>query len=140
MPEMEAAIGCVQLGKLPSFLEARSRHAASLSEAFRARPELQLPVQPEGYKHAWYVYTVRLKGSNAAKRDKVVRQIREKRVDCQVYYPKPIHLQPFYKAFCSDQLMNTETAARQVFSLPVHPSLSENDLSRIVNAVEAALE
>ncbi len=140
MPEMEAAIGNVQLGKLPSFLEARSEHAAILSEAFNTKLGLQLPVQPNGYKHGWYVYTVRLKGSNAAKRDKVVRQIREKRVDSQVYYPKPIHLQPYYKVYGSGQLTNTETAARQVFSLPVHPNLNGSGLNRIVSAVESALE
>ncbi len=140
MPEMEAAIGNVQLGKLPSFLEARSKHASALSEAFKKKPELQLPVQPDGYKHGWYVYTVRLKGSNAAKRDKVVRQIREKRVDCQVYYPKPIHLQPYYRVYGSDQLTNTETAARQVFSLPIHPSVNAGDLDRVIGAVKAALE
>lgn len=140
MPEMEAALGSVQLGKLPSFLEARSKNAAALSEALKANQEIQLPLEPEDYKHSWYVYTLRLKGSNAAKRDKVVRQIRERRVDCQVYYPKPVHLQPYYKAFSPVELKNTETAARQVFSLPVHPSLDEKDLDRIIHAVRKALE
>ncbi|MEM2093977.1 MAG: DegT/DnrJ/EryC1/StrS family aminotransferase [Candidatus Bathyarchaeia archaeon] len=140
MPEMEAALGYVQLGKLPSFLDSRSRNAAFLSKAFKDRQELQLPLEPEGFKHSWYVYTLRLKGSNAAKRNSVVRRIRERRVDCQVYYQKPIHVQPYYRAFCSAQLRNTEMAARQVFSLPVHPSLDEEDLERVVNAVKAALE
>jgi dTDP-4-amino-4,6-dideoxygalactose transaminase len=140
MPEIEAAIGYIQLGKLQGFIEARTRNAKFLSKALSPIPELQLPVEPERFRHAWYVYTIRLRGANAARRDKIVRRIREKRVDCQVYYSKPVHLNPYYrKTYGAVQLSRTETAARQVFSLPVHPGLSEEDLNRIVEAVDKAL-
>ncbi len=140
MPELEAAIGCVQLGKLTKFLEARKKNAAVITEALSSLDNLQLPSEPEGYKHAWYVYTVRLRGANSARRDNIVRRIREHRVDCQVYYPRPIHLQPYYKQISGgDRLPATEMASRQVFSLPVHPALRENDLKRITESVKAVL-
>jgi len=140
MPELEAAIGYVQLGKLPKFLEARKKNATILTEALSTMDILQLPSEPDGYKHAWYVYTIRLRGANSARRDNIVRRIRERRVDCQVYYPRPIHLQPYYKQISGgDRLPKTEMAARQVFSLPVHPALRENDLKRITESVKAVL-
>jgi dTDP-4-amino-4,6-dideoxygalactose transaminase len=138
MPELEAAIGSVQLRKLPKFLEDRARNAKALTESLSSLDELQLPSEPDGRRHGWYVYTLRLRGANAAKRNSVVRRIRERRVDCQVYYPRPVHLQPYYRKMAGNlKLPKTETASRQVFSLPIHPALGENELKRIVDAVKS---
>jgi dTDP-4-amino-4,6-dideoxygalactose transaminase len=93
------------------------------------------------YSSAWYVYTIRITGANAAKRNKIMNRIRERRIDAQVYYPRPIHLMSYYRSrYGSTRLPRTETAARQVISLPVHPGLSEGDLHRIVTAVKAAVK
>ena len=141
MPEIEAAIGLVQLSKLPRFLELRRKNAKILLEMLEGIYGLQLPIVPSGFEHAWYVFTIRLLGANASKRNRVVEKIRRKHVDARVYYPKPVHLFPYYqKRFGSFDLPKTETAARQVFSLPVHPGLSDNDLQRIANAVKTSLD
>ncbi len=140
MPEVTAAIGCEQLLKLPRFLEARQRNAKTLYDALAGLHEVQLPLVPEGSASAWYVFTLRARGANAAKRNKVLRRIRERRVGAQVYYPKPVHMMPYYqKSYGRTRLPKTETAARQVFSLPVHPSLSESDVTRVVAAVKDAV-
>lgn len=140
MPEIEAAIGFAQLLKLPHFLEARKRNAEFLLRELGDLKEFQTPLVPEGLKHAWHLFTLRLRGANAAKRDKVVNRIREGRVDAQVFYPKPIHEMSYYKErFGQTRLPRTETAARQVISLPVHPSLGEKELKRIVSAVKQAI-
>lgn len=140
MPEMEAALGVVQLAKLPKFVESRRRNAVYLMEKLKNVEPLQLPTVPATCVHAWYVFTVRMKGANAARRNKVVNKIRARRVDAQIYYPKPIHRQDYYRrTFRPGKLPTTEKTARQVFSLPVHPSLSERELKRIVRAVKAAV-
>lgn len=140
MPELEAAIGFEQLHKLPHFLETRRKNAKTLLDAFDGLNKIQPPLIPTGYKSAWYVFTLRLKGANAAKRNKVLNRIRERRVGAQVYYPIPVHKMPFYQNnFPQTQLPKTETASRQVISLPVHPSLSEKDINRVISAVKAAV-
>jgi dTDP-4-amino-4,6-dideoxygalactose transaminase len=140
MPELEAAIGFEQLHKLPRFIEDRRRNAKTLLDAFDGLNKIQTPLIPEGYESAWYIFTLRLKGANAAKRNKALNRIRERRVSAQVYYPIPIHKMPFYQnSFGQTRLPKTETAARQVISLPVHPSLSENDLKRVISAVKYAV-
>jgi dTDP-4-amino-4,6-dideoxygalactose transaminase len=141
MPELEAALGYVQLQKLPQFLEARRKNAQHLQSELSNISQLQLPKVPEMYNSAWYVYTIRVTGANAAKRNKIVNRIRERRIDAQVYYPRPIHLMTFYRTrYGPTQLPRTETAARQVISLPVHPGLSADDLHRISAAVKAAIK
>jgi perosamine synthetase len=59
----------------------------------------------------------------------------EYQVGTGVYYPIPNHRLPSFAQTLD--LPQTEKAAQQVLSLPVHPSLSQDDLERIVHAVNA---
>jgi len=139
MPEMEAAIGHVQLQKLPGFLEKRRRNAKLLTEKLSER-RLQLPVEPEDCKHGWYLYTVRLLGADARMRDEVVGKLRERGIEATVYYSIPIHLMPYYRRFGEYHLPETEKAAQQVFSLPINPSVTSKEISYIGHSVMQVLK
>ncbi len=135
MPEIEAAIGLVQLKKLPKFLKKRRRNAKILSERLKSASKLVLPEEPEGFKHSWYLYTVRLRGARASKRDGLVDKLRKKGIGVGVYYYPPIHLMPFYRRFKRHRLVETEKASRQVFSLPVHPGVTPKQADFIAECV-----
>ena len=139
MPEMEAAIGCVQLKKLPGFLKARKRNAERLLAKLRGAKSLQLPVVPKGFSHSWYLFTVRMKGADARMRNDVVDSLRKQGIGATVYYPTPIHLMPFYSKYCKRHLPNTAKAASQVFSLPVHPGVTERQIDYIAASLKNAL-
>ncbi|MFP3985791.1 MAG: DegT/DnrJ/EryC1/StrS family aminotransferase [Candidatus Bathyarchaeia archaeon] len=139
MPEIEAAIGNVQLKKLPTFLKIRERNAWRLSTKLREVEELQLPTVPRGYKHSWYLFTVRLEKGDETKRNEIVKALRKLDIGATVYYPVPIHLMPFYQRFCKHSLTNTEKAARQVFSLPVHPAVTIENIDYITNSLRNVL-
>jgi len=124
MPEIPAAIGCEQLKKLPAFLIKRRLNAKKLKEKLSVGKELQLPMEPTGYKHSWYLYTIRLLGSTKEKRNFIVKQLKQKGIGAEIYYMTPIHLMPFYSKFLKNNLPVTETVANQVFSLPVHPGVT----------------
>jgi dTDP-4-amino-4,6-dideoxygalactose transaminase len=69
-------------------------------------------------------------------RDEAAEKLREQGVGVGVHYPLPIHKQPYYqKLGFQDSLPVSEAASREVLSLPVHPSLSPEDLENIVEAV-----
>jgi perosamine synthetase len=135
MPEIEAAIGYVQLKRLPEFLEKRRKNANKLKEKLEKAEELQLPKEPKGYKHSWYLFTVRLKKAKRAKRDNLIAELKRKGIGAEVYYSNPIHLMPFYKKFVRRRLPQTEKAAEQVFSLPIHPSVTSEQLDFIGETV-----
>jgi perosamine synthetase len=139
MPEIQAAIGCVQLKKLPKFSAKRRENAERLSAKLRKAENLQLPKEPRGYKHSWYLYTVRLKDAKRKKRDKTVEALRQKGVGAEVYYVNPIHLMPYYREFGKCRLQETEKAARQVFSLPVHPGVTAEQIDFIGESVLHAI-
>jgi len=74
MPEIEAAIGHVQLKKLPRFLKLRQNNAERLAVRLRDIEGLQLPRVPKDCRHSWYLFTVKLRNRN---RDAVLDKLRE---------------------------------------------------------------
>jgi dTDP-4-amino-4,6-dideoxygalactose transaminase len=135
MPEIEAAIGYVQLRKLRNFLEKRRKNAETLTERLKESDKIQLPAEPEGYKHSWYLYTVRLKNASASERNKFAEKLRKHGIGVGIYYHVPIHLMPYYRQFGEYRLPETEKAAEQVLSLPVHPGVSEEQANFIAETV-----
>jgi dTDP-4-amino-4,6-dideoxygalactose transaminase len=139
MPEIQAAIGVEQLKKLPGFLARRRRNAKRLTSILGKTSKLQLPREPQGCHHSWYLYTVRIKGASAEKRDKIAGKLRENGVGTGVYYVNPIHLMPYYLRFGKHSLPETEKASKQVLSLPVHPGVTPKQVDFIGDTVLAIL-
>jgi dTDP-4-amino-4,6-dideoxygalactose transaminase len=135
MPEIEAAIGCEQLKKLPKFVEKRRANAKRLTEGLKNAKNLQLPVEPAGFKCSWYLYTAQLKNTKADKRDKVVDKLKENGIGAFVCYVNPIHMMQYYREFGVYRLPVTEKASKQVFSLPVHPGVTPKQIDFISDTV-----
>ena len=131
MTDVHAAIGLAQLKKLDKFNAVRQANAKFLSENLQG---VVVPFVPEGQTHVFHQYTVRVPGG---KRDALRTHLQENGVGSEVYYPVPIHQQSFYVSDLGykDSLPETENAALEVLSLPVHAGLSASDLETIVAAV-----
>lgn len=131
MTDIHAAIGHEQLKKLTKFNDTRKRNAAFLSKHLQG---VTVPFVPEGYEHVYHQYTVRVPNG---KRDAMIEHLKKNHIGSGVYYPVPVHQQNYYtKELGYEQsLPETERAAAEVLSLPVHPSLSPADLETIVSAI-----
>lgn len=140
MPEIQAAMGSVQLEKLPRFLAKRRENAEKLTENLKDAEKLELPKEPDGYQHSWYLYTIRLKNAEKQQRNRILEKLRQKGIDAQVYYKCPIHLMPYYSKFGKYRLPETEKAANQVFSLPVHPNVTQEQVEYISHTLLHLLE
>lgn len=133
MTDIHAAIGRVQLTKLGGWTRARQDNAAFFDESLRG---VVTPVVREQATHVYHQYTIRVEDASAAERDAFATALREEhKVGCGVYYPTPVHRLPSYGLDLD--LPVTEMLAREVISLPVHPSLTDEDRERIVTAVNA---
>jgi dTDP-4-amino-4,6-dideoxygalactose transaminase len=79
---------------------------------------------------------------SGGKRDALRTYLNEHGVGSEVYYPVPIHKQTFYvnDLGYKDSLPETEKAALEVLSLPVHPALSSADLETIVSTINEFME
>ncbi|TXJ04142.1 MAG: DegT/DnrJ/EryC1/StrS family aminotransferase [Aeromicrobium sp.] len=130
MTDLHAAIGREQLKKLPTWNEQRRSNAAFLSEHLKG---VSVPLVRENAVHVFHQYTIRV----LEDRDGFAAALREEYlIGSGVYYPIPNHELPSLRQFAKDaDLPNTKQAASEALSLPVHPSLTERDLERIVTAV-----
>ena len=131
MSEIQAAIGLVQLEKLPAFVAKRRENAKRLTNLLAASDKLKLPEESEERQHSWYLYTVRLQNGTENERNNIVEELRRKDIGAETYYINPVHLMPYYRSFGKCRLPETEKAAKQVFSLPVHPSVTEAQVDYI---------
>ncbi|MCF2532679.1 DegT/DnrJ/EryC1/StrS family aminotransferase [Yinghuangia soli] len=135
MTDLHAAIGRVQLRKLAGWTEQRRANAAFL-DAGLAGSAVGTPSVAPGARHVYHQYTVRVEPDAVpGGRDGLAERLAARGVGSGVYYPIPIHRLPSFGLALD--LPETERAAREVLSLPVHPSLSDADLKSIVEAVVA---
>jgi len=137
MTDMAAAIGLCQLGKLEQRNHQRIGNARFLSDKLSGIKGLVTPVIKSNVRHVFHQYTVRVTRGFGASRDELKRKLLDKGIGTEVYYPLPVHKQPFYlKLGYDDRLPVSEKASKEVLSLPVHPSLTREDLGNIVRAIE----
>jgi dTDP-4-amino-4,6-dideoxygalactose transaminase len=133
MTDLHAAIGRVQLSRLPAATAQRRCNAAALTAGLAAAaPKLVIPGVAAGAEPVWHQYTVR-----TAERDRVVAELADRGVRAGVYYPTPIHRLPAYALELD--LPVTDRVAAEVLSLPVHPALSARQLDHVVAATARAV-
>jgi len=138
MTDIAAAIGICQLRKLEQFNDKRIENAKFLTRGLSGIRGLVLPFSKPNVKHVFHQYTVRVTEEFDLSRDEVKEKLKEKGIMTGIYYPLPIHKQPFYlKSGYNEHLPNSEKAAREVLSLPIHPSLAKEDLEDIVHAIQS---
>lgn len=130
MTDIAAAVGLVQLGKIGDFNKARINNAQYLTRSLQKIKGLILPHVDKRCGHVFHQYTVRIRGDMS--RDEVVSSLNKTDIGTGIYYPLPIHKQPYYKELgFNDSLPISENASKEVISLPVHPSLNMLDLDTI---------
>lgn len=137
MTDIHAAIGRVQLTKVAGWTEQRQQNASKLTHELQGLAGVQTPLVAEEATHVYHQYTIRV---DAAERDRIRDVLlKEHKIGTGVYYPIPNHRLPSLAHFAPElELPETERAAREVLSLPVHPSLTDRDLERIVAGVTSA--
>jgi perosamine synthetase len=135
MHEIGAAIGLVQLARLPGYTAARRANAQYLNARLRT---VEPPALPSQREHVYQQYTVR--AADQAARDALLAHLENSNIAARVYYARPIHEEPALAGHLGRQpldLPETKQASLRVLSLPIHPGLNEGDLERIAQAVNA---
>lgn len=127
--DIAAAIGRVQLKRLPEFNRLRRANAKWLTETLAGHPDLVAPTVPPEREHVWHQYTVRSRS-----REAFLAHMKAAGVGTGVYYPKVVseypHLVPYRAPFPV-----AERLVKEVASLPVHPGLASSDLETIAAAL-----
>lgn len=136
MTDIAAAIGLAQLKVIDEFNDKRISNADYLNEQLKDVEGIVTPKSPDNYKHVYHQYTILVEKGN---RDEWVEFLTNKGIGTGIHYPIPLYNQPIYKKLgIEGDCPLAEKAADNVISLPVHPSLTKEDLDLVVDAVKEA--
>jgi dTDP-4-amino-4,6-dideoxygalactose transaminase len=135
---LQAAVLRIKLRRLNEYSSNRQKAAAFYDKAFEGIIGLSTPKRATWSNHVFHQYTLKVDGLN---RDALVDLIQEKGVPCMIYYPVPLHHQKAYRDDQHDgKLSVTEKLCTQVFSLPMHTHLDDEQLNFITNTVKSSIE
>lgn len=119
--DLQAAIGCEQLKKFPSFIERRKANWARLRKALEpAKDKLILPEPAEGSDPSWFGFLISIKPESGLKRNDVTKYIEEHNVQTRLLFSGNLIKHP-----CFDQIRRTD-AYRVVGSLEVTDFVMNN--------------
>jgi dTDP-4-amino-4,6-dideoxygalactose transaminase len=133
LDSVQAAILSVKLKYLTGWNESRRAHAARYDELLRECSGLTLsaPSQP-GCDHAYHLYVVR-----AADRDERLGNLEQHGIGAGMHYPFPLHKLNAYRSLTPTgrSLEESESWARECFSLPMYPELTEQQIGYVAQHI-----
>ncbi len=127
---IQAAILLKKLNIFPDELHRRNHIAAKYNTLLNKY--IKTPTVPEGYFSSWAQYTLLSKY-----RDSVIKFLNKNGIPTTIYYPKPLHLQEVFKflGYTKGDFPVAEKCATEVFSIPMHPYLTDNEIEYIAKSI-----
>ena len=135
MTDMQAAMGLVQLNRLPDFLQRRRYLAARYNEALNSLSWLEVPFVPSNCRHNYQSYMVRLVDASAEKRDAVMQQMLEKNISTRRAI-MAIHREvPYRSERWEKSLSKTNKVTDSALILPLFHDMTEADQDYIIETL-----
>lgn len=132
--EIQAVLGLESLKMLNNYNERRREIASMYDDELSEY--VQIPVEASYAYHIYHLYTIQ-----TSKRDELRSYLDSRGISTGVYYARPTHMQPAVKNLIGDvSLYATEYVADRVLSLPIYPSLSDEEVKYIIESVKSFYE
>ena len=145
--EMQAAIGCAQLGKLPFFTERRRHNFKILKEAFQgAEDAFILPEPCENANPSWFGFPLTCK--SGVNREKIVRSIEEKGIQTRMLFAGNLTKHPCFDEMRQSRtgyrvvgdLVNTDRIMNNTFWIGVYPGMTDEMLEYMAGVIKNAVK
>lgn len=132
LDEVQAAILLTKLPRMESYVDRRNEIAQLYDEMLR-ETGLVLPRKLAYNRHSYYLYVVR-----HPSRDIIISKLKERQILLNVSYPWPIHTMKAYSylGYKDGDLPETELAAKEIFSLPMYPTLTNEEIIYVCEQIQ----
>ena len=140
MTDLQAGLGVSQLVRLGDFVIRRHEIAARYNELLSDLP-ITLPWQHPDTYSAFHLYVIRVRVDQIRRnRREVFEYMRSQDILVNLHYI-PVHTQPYYRqfGFKEGDYPQAEQYYREAISIPMHPSLSDDDQNRVVDILREAM-
>lgn len=132
MQDVNGIIARYSLKQLDKNNEKRRENASFYNEKLAGIDQIEIPIEPSGYRHVYHQYTLKVKN-----RDALANHLRENQVGFGIHYGIPAHAQKSIKALVPEvNLPTTEQLAKEVISLPIHPLLTGIQRHYVVDTIK----
>jgi perosamine synthetase len=152
MLDIVAALGRVQLKRMPEVVRKRQETAGRYDRFFSDFPEVQPQITLPGMKSGYHVYAPRFFVKNLS-RDEILQRLRDAKIGARTVYALPCHKQRTYQNifswrwsrcvnypdYSSMTFQNAETIGETHIEIPVHPGVTEGDQSHILETLTSIL-
>ena len=153
MMDIVSAIGLEQIKRLPEAVTKRRKNAQEYDDFFSEFDSLKPQIEDSGFKSSYHLYAPRLY-SDKMNRDEIVTALRNEGVGSRAVYALPCHKQDTYlniqqwrwaefvdyPDYSALNLPISEEIGLRHFDIPVHPSLTDEDMEHIKNAFQKILD
>lgn len=136
LDEVQAAILLTKLPKMEEYVRRRNEIAQLYNEMLQ-NTGLILPQEQPYNRHSYYLYVVR-----HPLRDDIITKLKEKQIFLNISYPWPIHTMKAYSylGYKDGDLPETELAAREIFSLPMYPTLTNEEVEYVCYQIQEIMK
>ncbi len=141
LDEMQAAIIRIKLKHIDEFNANRNRVAKAYTEGLKDLDNLVTPTITDDSTHVFHQYTVRLNTTETELRNHVQQELQAQGVGSMIYYPVPCYAQQTHASLnltASDYPV-CEQLKTQVFSLPMFPELTDDEINRVIETVKTVV-
>ena len=143
--DMQAALGVSQLNKIDRFISARRENWNKIYNGIKSSPKLKehfIPVEPTPETSpSWFGFPMYV--SPQISREKIVRQLEERKVGTRLFFAGNLTKQPAYKNAnyrIHGELTNTDNVMKNLFWVGVHPALDDARINYMLEQLEAVCE
>jgi dTDP-4-amino-4,6-dideoxygalactose transaminase len=138
MTDIQASLGIHQLRRLDGFIQRRQEIAGMFDRAFSHLPEIILPTRLPERNHTFHLYPIRLDTRYShLSRSGFIDQLRARNIGTSVHFI-PLHRHPLYRErynYQPGQFPICEELYEGLFSLPLYPKMTDQDVSDVIEAV-----
>lgn len=141
LTDLASSLGIHQLKKANVFQQRREQMAARYSLELADLPVLTPPKAPTGDLHAWHLYVLRLLPAAGLNRNRLIELMAERGIGCSVHFI-PLHIQPYWRDTYNlkpEYFPYSLNQYEQAISLPLYTKMSDDDQTRVINALKAIL-
>ena len=141
--DIQCALGISQLKRLNENIERRRVIVSRYNEAFKNLDGVEIPVETEIERSSYHLYVLQIDFEKIGKsRAGIMYELKRKGIGTQVHYI-PVHTQPFYREKFGTNWGDCPKAEKyyqNCLSIPLYPTMSENDVERVIENVTRVVE
>ncbi len=135
--DLQCALGISQMRRIDTFIERRREIVRRYQEAFQSMEELILPYEPAWSKSGWHIYVIRIRPERLkAAREELFEALKAENIGVNVHYI-PVYYHPYYQDLGYEKGLcpHAEKLYEETITLPLFPSLTEQDIEDVIQAV-----